>query len=58
MQENEFKTIQRLKKTAQERCRERVIAARHSRLVGNDSKNESPAPQAGLLKRWKSHHGL
>jgi len=58
MQDNEFKTIQRLKKSAQERCRERVIAARSVHLVGDCRKVESPAPSAGLLKRWKSNHGL
>ncbi len=55
---DQFELIRRLKQTAMERCRERVVYARTVSKKG-DCRDDAPSQsQKELLGKWKSHHGL
>ncbi len=55
---DQFELIRRLKQTAMERCRERVIYARTVSKKGDCRESIPARSQRELLSKWKSHHGL
>jgi hypothetical protein len=55
---DQFELVRRLKQTAMERCRERVIYARTASKRGDCREQMPSQSQKELLGKWKSHHGL
>jgi hypothetical protein len=55
---DQFELLRRLKQSAMERCRERVLYARSASTEGGCKEQTPLKAQKELLRKWKTHHGL